>query len=57
MNAGNACTIETHEALKSDVVKWETEATPIASEPVFGLEWKNCNTCSSTLARPVEVRL
>jgi hypothetical protein len=52
----DACTIETHETIKSDVVKWANDATPITDAPVFGMEWKNCNACSSTLARPVEVR-
>jgi hypothetical protein len=56
VSAADACTVESHEKLKADAVKWATHATPIAAEPVFGLEWKNCNTCSSTLARPVEVR-
>lgn len=51
--SGDVCTIESHEALKADAVKWASEATPILGEAVFGLEWKNCNACKSTLARPV----
>lgn len=51
--AGDVCTIESHEELKADAVKWASEATSIATETVFGLEWKNCNACKSTLARPV----
>lgn len=53
MIVADACTIETHEEIKSNAVKWATDATPIASAPVLGMEWKNCNACHSTLARVV----
>jgi hypothetical protein len=48
------CSIEVHESFKLDDATWKAKTYPIAPEPVAGLEWVNCSTCDSTLARPID---
>lgn len=55
----SVCTVQHHDAIKADALRWDGETKPIGYLQAGGkpaLDLRNCLRCQSTLAKKVEAR-